>query len=153
MIVSLRNWPRGGCFILWAVGNLVAGRQPNIQVAAKTVLNILSPDPLPHPHSRLSSSHSSCFFSLLPRPSYTRLPQNPSRAQFQMCHSCSECFTSTCPRPPAYQQIPYHDLAQHSSTLMPQFFSFVLALFPLYANLDPFKSSHLLARPVFCSKP
>lgn len=60
----LENWLiRGGHFILWVVGSLVACGWPDTQEAAKPGLDSVSPAPLPHPHSRLASSHSSCFSS------------------------------------------------------------------------------------------
>ena len=65
MIVGgLENWLiRGGHFILRVVGNLVACGWSDTQRAAKPGLDIVSPAPLPHPHSRLASSHSSCLSS------------------------------------------------------------------------------------------
>ena len=65
MIVGgLENWLiRGGHFILRVLGNLVASGWSDTQRAAKPGLDIVSPAPLPHPHSRLASSHSSCLSS------------------------------------------------------------------------------------------
>lgn len=64
MIVGgLENWLiGGGHFIQWVVGNLVACGWSDTQRAAKPGLDIVSPAPLLHPHSRLASSHSSCLY-------------------------------------------------------------------------------------------